>query len=964
MALIAVPPVSNTMHTSIRLGFVLSMCSLVSSITIKSSGLSVELDNLLPRPSAILHTSTNTSFTPPASSNVSYLVQSDWWDHVSNYAIDAENYDNAFSQMLIPKNSTTVEQQVLVCTQHCTTSTVCLGWNLIKVTSTSGQRDSLPLCLLYNVSEMPTHKIASNYRADPNFECGSKSPLAPEPPNPAPSPPPPPQPSPPGGDVVSKQCVSALTESGEATTFCAVDGQTATIYDVWSGTDGANWSLITHANVGTIKRLCLNGTVQVTTVGNISELIWTITSVSGSDGGSPISVRAIDLEFAFVGLDTPGDTYYFTSSTKTWCPPDTGCQEWDTSDHTAVVLDELVHDKTVIEEAHASSTNARVTRNQRLFTNQSAVAAANDTITNTGTGTSGWEPPTIPWAHTALVKQGRSNSLGGWKPAANAGKGVGVGVYSTQRTLPFQLFRGTPTRGGGVGLGSARINLNLRCGSQLPQQLRFGFFTDITGDGKVDADDSLVYTRNQYPVMDYVYRAGIILKLGLDYTSYETPPYDGRITFDRALDYIQAIANMSDNMLQVTHLVGWQGSGHDTLYPSYNQINPLLGASSDLQSLVAEAEAKYNTIVSYHINTDEAYWNYTACEADGNTSVHPVPGTNDGQHNPDCDPAIISTQPNGNMWPWQGGQPSLKRTDHLQGPAYHISKTKDAITGQRWRRLDAFRKTVPVSHTVHMDAYRDIDTSFENDTRGYIAEDEEMACGCAADHEYLKAQNLSLGVEGSNGMASVGGQSSPAMDVFNYYWHGSSTNLAVWGRMLSGSDQGLDSDVFPNSPTDPFTQWESLADKVYLKARPLALRYTDTNLLSGGRFSNGGDHHSWPHPMHSDNASNLLEYFRPRIEGKQDAAVFIPQVVPPRPGSAKSAPTTINPLKSYVYLESGAKPQMLTWTLPSAWVSKHLLTFTITPSGSVSGPSPTLSNGTMQIMTQPGRPIVIIPFVI
>ena len=66
---------------------------------------------------------------------------------------------------------------------------------------------------------------------------------------------------------------------------------------------------------------------------------------------------------------------------------------------------------------------------------------------------------------------------------------------------------------------------------------------------------------------------------------------------------------------------------------------------------------------------------------------------------------------------------------------------------------------------VHSDAYRDIDTSFEVDEAGYIAEDEEMACGCAADARWLAAHNLSLGVEGGNGMASVGGRVPPSMNV-------------------------------------------------------------------------------------------------------------------------------------------------------------------------------------------------------
>jgi hypothetical protein len=90
----------------------------------------------------------------------------------------------------------------------------------------------------------------------------------------------------------------------------------------------------------------------------------------------------------------------------------------------------------------------------------------------------------------------------------------------------------------------------------------------------------------------------------------------------------------SDNQTIVVHLVGWQGSGHDTLYPSLDKVNPNVGTVGDLIRL-AEASRQYNTIISYHINTDEAYVNYTAtsCSAfnDCNYSVHPVPGTQVGK---------------------------------------------------------------------------------------------------------------------------------------------------------------------------------------------------------------------------------------------------------------------------------------------------------------------------------------------
>jgi hypothetical protein len=211
---------------------------------------------------------------------------------------------------------------------------------------------------------------------------------------------------------------------------------------------------------------------------------------------------------------------------------------------------------------------------------------------------------------------------------------------------------------------------------------------------------------------------------------------------------------------------------------------------------------------------------------------------------------------------------------------------------------------------------------------------------------------------------------------------------------VSGTDQGLDTDMpwahtgcwtkpgcdcsnwkcTANATTNPFGNWESLADRVYLKAKVLALRLTDTNLLGGDsvtddmRFSNGGTSRFWPH------GDSTIEYFRPRPVGggagvpRDDATagavVFVPEVVLPPPGSPKTAPTEINPRKVFVYLHSGAGAAQsrttLTWQMPASWVGKRVSAATITPSGRVEG-QPTLGvhgrNLTLEVT--PGRPVVL-----
>ena len=92
----------------------------------------------------------------------------------------------------------TVAEQTRACAQLCNSSSICFGWDLIKVTPDSGKL--LPECCMFKKAAI----TAPFYREDHNFECGTKSMLTPTKPTPAPSPPspaptPPPGPGPPPG---------------------------------------------------------------------------------------------------------------------------------------------------------------------------------------------------------------------------------------------------------------------------------------------------------------------------------------------------------------------------------------------------------------------------------------------------------------------------------------------------------------------------------------------------------------------------------------------------------------------------------------------------------------------------------------------------------------------------------------------------------------------------------------------
>jgi hypothetical protein len=289
--------------------------------------------------------------------------------------------------------------------------------------------------------------------------------------------------------------------------------------------------------------------------------------------------------------------------------------------------------------------------------------------------------------------------------------------------------------------------------------------------------------------------------------------------------------------------------------------------------------------------------------------------------------------------------------------------------------------------------------SWEPDSVGFISEDEEAACGLGWDLTWLKQHNLSLGVEGPNGMCSVGGPNTPAMDIFDYYWHGPVTSLGEWGRIVVGTAQGVDTDMpyahigcwahkgcncsnismcSSNATTNPFGHWEDLADTIYLKAKPYILTLTGAGangeLMSFNdttgemRFGNGGTDRHWPH------GQSLIEYFRPSISHDARTATFkqgvrsiegattwTPEVSLPPATGPRTSPTTINPYKVFAYLHSGAgAPQTHTWQMPATWAGKQVNATTITPSGRVPGqPKLHVQDRNLTLELTPGRPVVL-----
>ena len=163
-----------------------------------------------------------------------------------------------------------------------------------------------------------------------------------------------------------------------------------------------------------------------------------------------------------------------------------------------------------------------------------------------------------------------------------------------------------------------------------------------------------------------------------------------------------------------------------------------------------------------------------------------------------------------------------------------------------------------------------------------------------------------------------------------------------------GSTQGLDTDLCAGASWCHKLDWNALAHTFYTQTLVYSLQMTDA-LLSNGRFRAGGNSTHWPWPHGGEGA--WIQY------RQRNGAVFLPAVMMPPPGSAKSAPTTLSPTRVRVFAPSGGDLQ---WILPSNWAGKSVKSTAVTPGGRVDGPRVVTSDGTLNMFAVPKATPVIL----
>jgi hypothetical protein len=335
-----------------------------------------------------------------------------------------------------------------------------------------------------------------------------------------------------------------------------------------------------------------------------------------------------------------------------------------------------------------------------------------------------WDSPTAPglyWLNDlhsgsiggAWPNSAPQNSLHAWATTQDEAGQICGFLHSSVPVKPLmsQLNRDAVHHHRAASFGMA---LNT-----LPFHIKKRWFTKQNFEVCFSREDYGSSYRSFLPDPNPLYRDADVYKIFCD-----GPSQDGKLpekpvtSFAQCLELIGDRHRKNPEKKQVAYLVGWQYSGHDTGYPALDKLNERLGSREELLALIETAREKYKCIVSLHINVDDAY-----------------------RDSPAWDEALLCRDTDGSPFEWEA----------FNGhQSYHISHTKDVEAGSVFKRLEALLKLVPIKETIHLDAFRCTNCSWEGGA--FIGPLEEYYCGMLPIIDWFRARGIDVSTEGLNGM--------------------------------------------------------------------------------------------------------------------------------------------------------------------------------------------------------------------
>jgi len=234
-----------------------------------------------------------------------------------------------------------------------------------------------------------------------------------------------------------------------------------------------------------------------------------------------------------------------------------------------------------------------------------------------------------------------------------------------------------------------------RVGGEIVEPLvaRISLLGDVNADGETDWVDGAIRLRDTMSVPGPEYSDTFVCKIFCS----RPPSRSDRerlgvgakpnvtTTFAQSLEIVRKLYHLTHHRRQIMYLVGWQHLGHDDKWPDFNVVNPYLGGKAELINVMNKAR-EYNAVISLHLNIDGSYKNSPAWRDD-----------------------VIARRPDGELMQWQ---------EFNGWMSHHVSHQKDVRQGDLLARIDRLLDTLPLEKSVHIDAMRYTNESWEPD--GFI----------------------------------------------------------------------------------------------------------------------------------------------------------------------------------------------------------------------------------------------------
>ncbi len=313
------------------------------------------------------------------------------------------------------------------------------------------------------------------------------------------------------------------------------------------------------------------------------------------------------------------------------------------------------------------------------------------------------------WTPDLVHKQVSEFEADGWpKPTIHCcyyePEAVCIGIKSSARYIPVRNQIANTQ----YSIGLASYAYRARKKVLDPLVVKIAFLPDLNGDGRTDECDYQLWVNRQLPQPLPTYREAVWYKI------YCGDPGRGVTTsLAQAEEVIERVHRYTKGLPQIVHLVGWQYDGHDAGYPNIDKFNESLGTVEQLKALHKRCKDELNTTLTYHINLDDSY-----------------------PKHPGWDPDVICVDPNGGLMRWEEFNGEM---------SYHINHTKDVEIGKVFRKLEAMMETVPLEGAIHIDAFRNMNWSWEPD--GFIGPIEEIECGVKPIVQWLRDRGIDVTTE-------------------------------------------------------------------------------------------------------------------------------------------------------------------------------------------------------------------------